>query len=71
MIDVPVCPCKACNYHSWDCHAKCFQYKEWQQLHELHKMELDEERFKRRDIDIYKKNRRGAYEHHKNRRKRT
>lgn len=69
-INVPTCPCKECNYHSYDCHSTCFQYKEWAQLHELKKMQEDEARFKHRAIDIYKKGRRNAYEHHKNRSKR-
>ena len=70
-MDVPVCPCRDCRYHSYDCHSNCFKYNEWQQLHEVHKMFLDEQRKKNREIYLYKRGRRSAYEHNKNRKRRT
>lgn len=64
-------PCKKCVYHSYDCHVKCFQFKEWRQTEDLYKEMVNKERFKSQNYNSYRFGKDAKYKHAKSRKSKS
>ena len=56
-------PCKTCAHHSYDCHANCFQYKEWKNNEEAYKQFIEKQRHSYRDYNQYRYKQNAKYRH--------
>ena len=56
-------PCKNCSHRSYDCHTKCFQYKEWKNNEEAYKQYIEKQKSAYKDYNQYKYKQNAKYRH--------
>lgn len=60
-------PCYTCCHRTYDCHTTCLSYKEWEQYHEVYKMQLREKASPGRQYSQYKYKQTSRNMHNSNR----